>query len=197
MEDKLIRKYDSLVAQLEEPVREIVPAIWRLPFVVDTGFSCSGHILAKSQWPYTRQNFDKQYGWYPHRAILEIAFSLNPELAEIRDQFRAELKAVMVERNGIKISFDDVHTFESKTLPHTNIPGENLREDYNAHVPEDMEKSWESVEFVESLLAEFWEKVAIVVRKYNPEAQIGPIKGKNFRHVINWASWHTVFMNNT
>lgn len=195
MEANLIQQYDRFVSQLEEPVREIVPAIWRLPFVVDTGFSCSGHILASPMSAYA--DFNKRYGWYPHRAILEVAFSLDPELAAIRDQFRAELKAVMVEKNGIQISFDDVHTFESKTLPHTNIPGENLREDYNAHVPEDLDKSWESVELLESLLTEFWEKVAVVVRKYNTEAQIGPIKGKNFRHVINWAGWHTVFMNNT
>lgn len=191
MEAERIKQYDGLVSQLEEPIREIVPALWRLPFVVDTGYSCSGHVLAQSSSAYSK--FLGQDGWYPHRAMLEIAYSLDPELEEVRDRFRADLKTVSVEQSAVQIRFDDVWTSKQEHLPYSRIPGPNLREDYSASVPE-LEKSWDSVNLVEKMLTGFWEEVAGVVRKYNPAAEIGPIRG-SFRKVINWAHWRSCFPN--
>lgn len=186
MDEGLKAQYGKLVENLEEPIREIVPAIWDLPFIVDTGHTCSGHALAQKMASYGE--YSDRFGWYPHRAILELYYSVDPELVAARDGFRNDLTSVLVDRNGLQLRFDDIRTHEGTKLhsPDQEIP--HLWEMRNADVPE-LEKSEASVDLVESMLVDFWEQVAAVVRKYNPGAKIGPIKGKNFRRVINWSHW--------
>lgn len=193
MEAELIKQYEPLVRYLEEPVREIVPALWHMPFVVDTGYTCSGHALAQPGAGYGGEGRIGRHSWYPHRAILELAFSKDKEMLVTRDSFRSDLAGASAERDGVTIRFDDIYGFERDHLPYSRIPGINFGENYNATVPE-LEKTMESVELIESLLTSFWEQIAEVVRKYNPESQIGPIKGKNFRKVINWAHWRGIFI---
>jgi len=156
MEAELIKQYEPLVRHLEEPIREIVPAMWRLPFVVDTGYTCSGHALAQPSAAYADGGRIGRYGWYPHRAILEFAFSKDEELLVTRDSFRRDLAGAAAECDGVTIRFDDVYGSERDYLPHSRIPAVNFSEDYTANVPE-LEKTMESVELIESLLTSFWE----------------------------------------
>lgn len=193
MDAERIAIYESLEQYLEPPIREIVPAIWRLPYVIDTGHTCSGHILAQPLFSY--EEFSARYGWYPHRAILEVAYSEDPALETMRDGFRSDLKAVLVQDDRLKLFFDDVRARKRDKLPsHVGPSVLNLNEMYNATVPDELEKSDETVVRVESLLASFWEQIAAVVRKHNPKAKIGPIEGKDFRHVIDWDHWGTTLM---
>ncbi len=184
MEAELIRQYEGLVGYLEEPIREIVPAIWHLPFVLDTEYTCCGHILCQPGSGYGRYR-DTRSSWYPHRAILEILYSPDQVFAESRDQFREELEAVSADGDGLRVYFNNVRP---------QVCDSGIFVASSAEISGQLEQSDRIVNLVESLLAEFWEKVAVVVRKYNPEAKIGPIKGRNFRRVINWAHWRWVFM---
>lgn len=190
MEDARRGAYEGLVRYLEEPIREVVPALWRLPFLADTGFTCSGHILSQSGSGYER--YSRQNFWYPHRAMLEFAFSTDERTRELRDAFRKDLAAVSVEGDGLTLCFNRVSSSPQEYRPHSRIPESNLSEHYNADIPS-VERSAESVAAVENLLGAFWERVGDVVRSHNPTAQIGPIRGKNFRQVINWADWGSVF----
>ena len=191
MDEGLKAQYGKLVKHIEEPIREIVPAIWDLPFIVDTGNTCSGHAL--SQKMAALGEYPGRFGWYPHRAILELYYSVNPALVEARDGFRNDLTSVLVDRNGLQLKFNDVWGNQGTKLysPDQEVP--HLRQMYNADAPE-LEKTEDSVDLVESMLVDFWEQIAEVVRKYNPNAKIGPIKGKNFRRVINWSHWRGVFI---
>lgn len=184
-------QYGRLTEYIEEPIREIVPATWDLPFVVDMGFTCSGHILRVPE----KGNSDfGDYVWYPHRAMLEFAFSVDEALIALRDAFRRDLSTVLVELDGLQLSFNDVGSFDQNYLPYSGVPFPNLLENWNAVLPE-VERTEESVVTVEALLALFWEQVAEVVRHHNPSAQIGTIQGKNFRDRIDWAHWRSVFLN--
>lgn len=184
-------QYERFTEYIEEPIRDIVPAIWDLPFVVDMGFTCSGHILRKPE--FDRPDFG-DFSWYPHRVMLELAFSLDAELEGFRDAFRKDLADVSVEIEGLSLSFNDVRSREQDCLPYSRIFVPNLSEDWDARLPE-VDKTEESVIAVERLLGLFWEQVADVVRAHNTSAQIGPIVGKDFRGIINWAHWRSVFLN--
>lgn len=186
MDTDLIKQYQGFLNRIEEPIREIVPAIWDLPFIVDTGETCSGHALAQRGSGY--EKYSERYSWYPHRATLDFAFSLDPVLTEARDEFRRDLKTACAEQKGQKIAFDEVATYNWDYLPGSRILHPNLREVFNASVPK-LEKVESSVILIEEMLASFWEQVADVIRKYNKGAKIGPIKGKNFRGVINVVNW--------
>ena len=94
-------RYMKLQRNLEEPIREIVPAIWQLPYVMDTRHCCSGHIITQRTdghhyWekdsPLTPERIEK--GWYPHRATLQIEFTLDKKLQEERDKFIKALRGV-------------------------------------------------------------------------------------------------------
>jgi hypothetical protein len=192
MEAEKIARYQRFTRYLEEPIREIVPAMWQLPYVLDTGHTCSGHILAQPQHSYER--YSSQYGWYPHRAILEFGFSEDPALTDARDRFRADLKGVSAQEGRVRITFNDVWTSHWDRAPsHPRVALSNLREMYNADIPQNLEKTEDSVRLVENLLVHFWEQIATVVRTHNPQAQISPIQGKNFRNVINWDHWASCF----
>lgn len=196
MEAKRIAEYQPFIDRIEEPIREIIPAIWQLPFVLDTGHTCSGHILERSGQSSTR--YSKEFGWYPHRATLQIAFSEDPHLLERRDQFRADLRAVRAVQKGMELFFHDIRGVHQAMLPYIyEFPAQNLNEIYEADLPSNLEKNDHTVQEVELLLTSFWEKVADVVRKYNPEASIGPITGKNFRKVINIDNWRAFMPRNS
>jgi len=193
MNAEKIASYEKLVQYLEPPIREIVPAIWRLPYVVDTGHTCSGHILA--QRFAGNGEFSDRYSWYPHRATLQISYSEDPALELMRDNFRADLKAVLVQNGDLKLFFDDIFAHHRDQLP-SYVGGliPNFTENYDAEISRDLEKSEKTVVQVETLLTSFWEQIAAVVRKHNPKAKIGPIKGKDFRNVINWDHWASTLM---
>lgn len=193
MEAKRRSQYGKLIRYLEEPIRELVPPIWDLPFVVDMGFTCSGHIVRKPDRPWGERPDFGPYVWYPRRAMLEFAFSIDEALVEARDAFRKDLSAVFVEVDGLKLGFNRVSTFRQECLPHSSIPHSNLSENYDADLP-DVPRENDSIEKVEALLTAFWEEVACVVRKHNPEARIGSIAGKSFRSRIEWAHWRSVFL---
>lgn len=196
MEPERRAQYERLVEYLEEPVRDIVPAVWGLPFVKDTGFSCSGHILAGNGYGSPRTG--SRLGWYPHRAMLELAFhpdeELTEEMREMRDAFRRDLASVAVGIQGLELGFKDAHPFPQDTLPYSRIPGKNISQNFNAHLPPEIEESGESIQVVERTLTALWEETASLLRRYNPDAAIKPIAGTNFRAVINWANWSSVFL---
>ena len=46
MHPDLLTTYRAkILPNIEEPIREIVNALWELPFVVDTNEACCGHIV--------------------------------------------------------------------------------------------------------------------------------------------------------
>jgi hypothetical protein len=67
-----------ILHNIEEPIREIVDALWELSFVVDTNEACCGHIVTsnylKSDSRYNR--ICQGLYWYPHGIRLGIDFSL-------------------------------------------------------------------------------------------------------------------------
>jgi hypothetical protein len=130
--------------------------------------------------------------------MLELAFypdeELDAETREMRDAFRQDLRRVAVGIQGLELGFKDAHPFPQDTLPYSRIPGKNISQNFNAHLPPNLEESAESVRLVESALTALWEETASVLRRYNPQASIDPIAGKNFRAVINWANWSSVFL---
>ncbi len=188
MDAKGIKSCERRVKDIEEPIREIVPALWPLSYVIETGETCGGHVLSQPDKGYAEFPPDSRFGWYPHRATLEFAFSLNDEMAEARDKFRRDLRSVQVEHSGVPLRFDSVRDFIRDVLPYSRIPMANLYESYNATPPQ-LEKSHDAVVLMESLLASFLEEVATVVRGHNFEAKISPIEGKNFRRIIDWMHW--------
>ncbi|MFA6024366.1 MAG: hypothetical protein WC777_04095 [Candidatus Gracilibacteria bacterium] len=188
MENTRRAAYGKLLGRLEEPIREVVPALWDLPFVMDTGFTCSGHILREPDGILGKRPDFGGYIWYPHRAMLELAFSHDEALVTARDAFRRDLAAVAVEVDGLALGFNAGHAFDQEFLPYSRIPDPNLSENYNAVLPE-VPREESSVIRVETLLTAFWEAVAAVVRRHSPNAKIGPIAGKNFRSRKNWDHW--------
>ncbi len=202
----------KLTRHLEEPIREIVPAIWQLPFVEDTRHCCSGHVVALN-YDYdiqarrlTEKNIEEI--WYPHRATLQIDYSLDEKLQAERDAFRDALKNVRAIAGNRTLYFNPDHEFlyesqdafcrrtRNKAFNDPFPPREKediLLGDYNADFERDGPKTIAYVEETEALLTAFWEGVAAVVREHNPDAKIGPIAGRNFRKTITWAEWKTVF----
>lgn len=188
MEKSRIAQYLPYVSQIEEPIRQIVPALWGLPFVKDTGFSCSGHVLSQPEQATGRGRVGR-YGWHLHRAMLEFAFSNDETFLAERDAFRAELKQVSASEGDLVLRFNNVHSCENLYRPYSRETEPNLGENLNACLMERLPEDPALIEPVEALLSSFWEEVAMVVRRYNPRAEIGPIRGKNFRKVTNWVSF--------
>ncbi|GEM_PF-2249755 len=205
MEARLRQTYQGLVDHLEEPIREIVPAIWDLPFVADTRHTCSGHIVVLEHMGvrYTAKLNDATLPrfWYPHRATLQIDFSLDPRYAEERDNFRAALKNVEVSFGQRSLYFDSINEQEGPSYDtlvarafrrQITNPEFVLSCSYDASV-EDQPQTLAYVQETETLLIKFWEGVADVVRQYNRNANIGSIAGKDFRRSISWDVWKSVF----
>lgn len=218
MNKDLYEKYMRLRNNLEEPIREIVPAIWQLPYVVDTRHCCSGHVITQrtdgfQYWekssPLTPERI--RNGWYTHRATLQIDFSLEETLTEERDAFIEALYAVYATSHGRILRFGRSTGYLNETqvsfqrrarsrsfgepLPPKG-PDEVYCVSYDAHLDtllKEAPKTIETVEQGEALLSLFWEEVAKVIRQYNPAAEIGQIQGKNYRHSITWAEWQSVF----
>ena len=191
MDPELLRKYRPLLRYVEEPIREIVDGLWGIDFVVDTGFTCCGHITADNNSLYSD---GRKLNGYPHRAMLELYLSRDAELAEKRDKFRADIRRVRVACDGRVLGFDNVFEAEREPWPGSSIRETALYCSYNATIEEDKELTDQRALQTEALLADLWESVADIVREHNPEAQIGHIKGKNFREVINWAHWNGIFI---
>lgn len=194
MEKDRIAQYEPYLPQVEEPIRQIVRAIWDLPFVRDTGFTCSGHLLSQPDQATGRGRVGP-YGWHLHRAMLELAFSSDETLREERDSFRNDLRKVRVETGGLVLCFDDSYSHEDAFRPYSREAEPNLRENFNARLPESLPEDLALVEPVEALLTDFWEEVAGVLRRYHPQVKIDPIHGKNFRKITNWISFSGLIRN--
>ncbi len=189
--DPLLRsQYQRLLCEVEEPIRDIVNAIWGLEFVVDTGYSCCGHITATNTKLYIG---GKNTGGYPHRATLEIAYSPEPQHLEQRDAFDQSLRAIVVGKEGNSLYFNNVRTYEDKCLPYSRIEQPNYQVIYDADINETQAITPQRIVHTEALLTQLWEAVAVVICQYNPQDKIGPIKGKSFRNVIKWAHWGRTF----
>lgn len=188
MDSALVARYQGFVHLIEEPVRDIVRALWTLPFVEDTGHSCSGHGLAL--W---NDAFRQGEEWYPHRATLEIFYSKEPEHIPARERLREALKGVRIEYQGRVLDFAE-GTWAYERMPGAMpfIKKPLLWERYETATPDGPETIEHLVE-TEELLTRFWEDVANVIRPFTPSVDIGPIRGKDFRKVVDWDYWQNCF----
>lgn len=189
MEPVLLEVYRrKILPNIEEPIREIVDALWGLPFVVDTNEACCGHIVTNDYW-----KSDSRYGkirqglyWYPHGIRLGVDFSLEEGLKEAAGTFRKDVSHIDVDI-GLRVSESErgyktvdgrqikvLHVFYDSTFPDRDLEPPN--EDVHQFVKETQDK-----------LIDFWEAFAHVVASYNSQAQISPIKDKNFLKIIDWA----------
>ncbi|MBI2572937.1 hypothetical protein HYV86_03705 [Candidatus Woesearchaeota archaeon] len=190
--DPILRsQYQHLLSEVEEPIREIVNAIWGLEFVVDTGYSCCGHVRTTN----FMGGIAKGVANYPHRTMLEIAYSLDPAHLGRRLGFDQALRAVVVNKHEQKLCFNNIWEYESATLPYSRVPQPNYSVLYQGDIGGKDKTTMQRVLETEELLVDFWEAVATAVRHYNPRDKIGPIKGKSFQQVINWAHWGTTHPN--
>lgn len=82
---------------------------------IDSGFSCSGHILAQAGRGF--EKFNNTHSWYPHRAILELAFSPDPSFTQEREQLCKDLLGVVSDAGGLELRFDDSRIYKSEHLP--------------------------------------------------------------------------------
>lgn len=189
MEPALLDIYRrKILPNIEEPIREIVNALWELPFVVDTNEACCGHIVttdylkSDSRYKKIRQGLY----WYPHGIRLGVDFSLDDELKEQAEAFRKDLSSIDVDI-GLRVSeavrgyrtldgkqIKVLHTYYDSTFPDRDLqpPSENVRE---------------FVKVTQDKLIDFWEAFARVVSNYNPQVQFSLIKDKNFLKIIDWA----------
>ncbi|MDO8642860.1 MAG: hypothetical protein Q7R76_04740 [Candidatus Woesearchaeota archaeon] len=197
MDADRIQIYQQFKPLLEEPIREIVPALWGLPFVEDTYHTCSGHVVALRQHATyvvadTLDERTLKKVWYPHRTMLHLYFSVSPEMAAERDRFRDALKGVKAEYRGRDHFFDDCREYEGTILgDKTNKPV--LVANYDGNFPDAGTKTIDYVLETEEVLTRFWEQVAAVIHEFNPSAHIGPIQGKDFRTMIDWDCWQFCF----
>ena len=46
MDIERYQRYCRRLSDVEEPIRDILSALWKVPFILDTGECCSGHVIA-------------------------------------------------------------------------------------------------------------------------------------------------------
>jgi hypothetical protein len=197
MKPERLAAYEGLIRNVEEPIREIVRAVWHLPFVRDTGYMCCGHVLKEVGFEFgtSGQELRPVYEPYVHRVQFEIAFEPDEELQGEVEAFKAGLIAVLANHDGREMRFNRVwgrgranRLYSSGEEPlHQHWQGNADIPDLNEYGPNGL--SNEELESYEPLLIEFWEQVAAVVRQFAPDAEIGPIAGRSFRQMINWVDW--------
>lgn len=189
MHPNLLKDYRKrILPNIEVPIREIVAALWELPFVVDTNESCSGHIVTNDAWKrYAKYNpIRRGLYWYPHEIRLGVDFSLENELKELGESFRKAVSDIDVDI-GLEASKSKR---DYKTIDGEEITVLHVRYDssfpYESFEPPQTEID-EFIKSTQAHLVNFWEAFGQVVRKYNPNARISSISDKNFLEIINWA----------
>lgn len=191
MHPDLLQDYRRRVLPcIEHPIREIIDALWELPFVVDTVETCSGHIVTndfgKSDARY--EPIRKGLHWYPHDIRLIIDFSQEQGLEEKVGAFRREVAEIPVDI-GLEILRASERGYRTVDGTRTKV----LQVFYTSSFPdrEDFKPPQTGIDgyiaTAQARFVEFWEGFASVLRTYNPEARIGPIAGRDFLQVIDWA----------
>lgn len=189
MHPDLIKDYKRRIfPNIEDPIREIVAALWELPFVVDTNEACSGHIVTNDAWKrYAHyEPIRKGLYWYPHSIKLGIDFSLEDGLSERGESFRRDVSGIDVDI-GLRAS-EFGRGYKTVDGKKTKV----LHVWYDSSFPdEDFEPPRtgidEYIETTQARLVSFWEAFAQVIRSYNPNARISSIADKNFLKIIDWA----------
>ncbi len=193
MQKELKQRYLGLVNLLEEPIRQVVPALWELPFVHDTGHMCSGHVITGTQ-KLTQNNLKNMF-WYPHDARMEIFYSTEPEHIEQRDAFMFEIKNCKATLDSRVLQFETL--FDLRITPHRFGQTKNvLNAFYSADIHETQQNTTnKTIEYIiqtEDLFTQLWQEIAGVIRKYalinNPHARKAEVEG-NYRKTINWDYW--------
>lgn len=198
--DKATReKYVKLTHFVEEPIQEIVSALWGLPFVVDTGHTCSGHMvhLEENGRVHAQKLNEGNVGqlWYPHRPSLEIFYAVDGDV-ETRDRFRAALTSVTGSIDGKVLRFDRVSEFDSRR-EHVCTP-QFLQQPvlmcrYLAGF-EEGEKKLNNVLEKERLFQSFWEAVAKAIQPFAQNRDIHVPSDENaYRKVITLEHWKLYF----
>ncbi len=188
MNPQLYEHYkNKILPNIEEPIREIIDALWQLPFVVDTSESCCGHIVT-NDWDRSAAEYEplrQGLYWYPHGIRLGIDFSLEEELKQKVDAFKSDISAILPSINTTFSLFEQKY----RTLD-GNILNVARATYYGNFPPRDFIPPVTHVdEFIhatQSRLIGFWESFAQIVREYNPSASISPIADKNFNQIIDW-----------
>lgn len=188
MHPTLLQHYQKAVLpNIEEPIREIVNALWELPFVVDTNESCSGHIVT-TDWEKSDAAYkpieDGLY-WYPHGIRLGIDFSQEERYRQQAQAFRKDISTLLA---GVKAG---ASLFEQKYRTiEGNIVSVAHATYYGNFPPRDFVPPTASVhEYIASThttLINFWDLFARVLTAHNPAATISPIAGKDFMTIASW-----------
>ena len=141
MDPKLKIVYKKLVNSIEEPIREIIPAIWDLPFIEDTSYCCCGHIIvipdtfiSPNRELLTPQTIKKF--WYPHKAILELYCSNESKYVQLRDNFLNDLKQISTSNNKTELKFSYSNSQLGPTPAGKRIPN-TLYTTFNAEIPKE------------------------------------------------------------
>ncbi len=189
MEVKLLELYrKKILPNIEHPIREIVNSIWELPFVVDTNEACCGHIIT-NDYERSLASYDpirRGLYWYPHGICLGVDFAEEEGLKEKAAEWGKDLVAVGKDI-GVRVweSLRDYHIregerrkvlhmrYDSEFPPRAFIPPVTGIEEY--------------IEGAHERLIRFWEAVAEIQRRYNPDTKIEPINGRDFLQIIDWA----------
>ncbi|MBI4153363.1 hypothetical protein HY497_02470 [Candidatus Woesearchaeota archaeon] len=177
-----------ILHNIEEPIREMIGALWELPFVIDTNEACCGHIVTTNDRKSLGRYKQLRRGlyWYPHGIRLGIDFSLEDGLKEQGAAFRKDILDI-----GVGIG---LYASESER-GYRSIEGKTARVlhvwYYSAFPKMDIEPPESGIdEYIgaaHARLVAFWEAFAHVIRKYSPDARISPIEGKDFMEIIDWA----------
>ena len=189
MHTKLLEDYKRrILPNIEPPIREIVLALWEIPFVVDTDEACSGHIVTNNLGKSYAQYDPIRRGlyWYPQSIRLGIDFSLEDGLKEIGESFRRDISNINVDI-GLR-EYPSERGYRTVDGEETRV----LHVFYFSHFPERDFKPPQTgikdfINATQTRLAEFWEAFSMVIKEYNPAAEISPVKGKNFLNIIDWA----------
>lgn len=200
--------YCSLVDHVaEEPVREVLKGIWSLPFVADTGESCSGHVIKQRDLhtPYyaprtNSSQINLEKSWYRKNPHFDIFYFLDQNLVEERDRFREELKSIKLNSDYGVLQFDHVSNHISSgdhssgsaagfSLPEEfRLKGQYLHESYHSTFVME-EKTINAVANTEKLFAQFWDEITTIIKQFNPTIELKSAVGTDFRHSINWSNW--------
>jgi hypothetical protein len=195
MEKELRSTYEGLLFNVEQPIRQIVRGIWHMPFVVDTGHTCSGHMLQTSyKGKLTQEQLSRAHP-YPHDARLEIFYSLDERLEAERDSFRDELKDVRAHAHGRELSFNEMRAYPTSEYSRCSArEGETPTMLYEGLFAdfEPVKQDIKTVYEIEDLLEQFWEQVRVVVAKYSELDDVPRVKDPDFRNLITWDTWKTL-----
>ncbi|HLC52029.1 MAG TPA: hypothetical protein VJI98_02175 [Candidatus Nanoarchaeia archaeon] len=168
MDKELSEEYTGLVGKIEEPIREIVSALWSLDFIADTGHSCCGHVFypmdyvsgdlvipAKVAADLTRKNYRNYLN--PRGPQLDIAYTSSDRAK----QFDLDLLKVAAYSDSTKMTFKATSGWPYKEDKDQSFDYVSYRSDLK------VKDDWSEVIEAELLLQSFWEGVANLVTRYS------------------------------